>query len=286
MVCIAGIFFDDGDDGCGIGEAGEIVNVSMSIVSGDAAFQPENIRYAKIIAEELFVIAFFEAGIAFLNPALQAFFGGEERAAAVDVDGAALENDAAAIVRRQKDFAAESFVGACDGLRVLLMVWIFCPAIKKKMIEGDSAGIVCNADRTGVAHPAPVRRNAKELEGIEVNVRFFQDGFDAGFRGGVFDEKKNAFNARKVAHDFGEGPGNRSEFTGPVGQFVRPAEERAFVGREFRRHTIIQRMRRGTILRFRHDSRKEKNLTHRARRTQRLHARQNHSPSQRLRMGW
>jgi len=99
VVCIGSIFFDDGDDGCGVGEAGKIVNVSMSIVASDTAFQPENIRHAKIIAEELFVIAFCEAEIALLNFALQAFFRSEECAKPVNVNRPAFENHALTVVR-------------------------------------------------------------------------------------------------------------------------------------------------------------------------------------------
>ena len=55
-----------------------------------------------MIAKDLFVVRFRETTIAFLNFALETFFGSEERAGAVDVDRTAFEDDAAAVVNRDK----------------------------------------------------------------------------------------------------------------------------------------------------------------------------------------
>ena len=59
-----------------------------------------------------------EAGIAFLRFAEEAFFGGEKRAAAVDVDAAAFEDYAATFVLWLPDAALEFFVcfGDDDGV--------------------------------------------------------------------------------------------------------------------------------------------------------------------------
>ena len=77
--------------------------MAVGVVAGDAVFQPENLRDAEIAAKDLRVIFASEAGIALLRFAEQAFFGGEQGAAAVDVDAAAFEDDAAAFVHGLPD---------------------------------------------------------------------------------------------------------------------------------------------------------------------------------------
>jgi hypothetical protein len=52
VVCIGAILLTMVTTVVGSVKRGEIVNVSMSIVAGDAAFQPENVRYPKIIARK------------------------------------------------------------------------------------------------------------------------------------------------------------------------------------------------------------------------------------------
>ena len=49
--------------------------MAVGVVTGDTVFQPQNIAHAEIVAEDLLIIAFGEAGIALLNFALQTFFG-------------------------------------------------------------------------------------------------------------------------------------------------------------------------------------------------------------------
>jgi len=92
---------------------------------------------------------------------------------------------------------------------------------------------------------------------VEIDVRFFQDGFDARFGGGSFNQEEDALNTGEMANNFSEGPGNGGEFAGPIGQFMRPAKESAFVGRKFGGHPVIQGLRGGAIPRFRHSSQKK-----------------------------
>ena len=74
----------------------------------------------------------------------------------------------------------------------------------------------------------------------EICMGFLQDGFNAGCGRGTFDEKKNMLDAREVANDFGEGPGNGSELAGPVGEFVGPTEKCALVQFPFGRHVKMK----------------------------------------------
>ena len=59
--------------------------------------EPDRVRCAQIVGEGLLVVNARHMRIALLHLAQQAFFGGEDRASAVDVDRPALEHDARAI---------------------------------------------------------------------------------------------------------------------------------------------------------------------------------------------
>src|SRR5207245_10148115 len=61
------------------------------------------------------------------------------------------------------------------------------------------------------------------------------------FGGAVFNEEKNALDARQVANDFPEGPRNNRKFPGPVGYLVRPAEPGGFVRLPFGGHSEADR---------------------------------------------
>ncbi len=74
--------------------------MAVSVVAGDAVFQPENICDAEIVLENFGVVFAGEAGIAFLRFAEKAFFRGEQRAAAVHIDAAAFQNDAPPFVHQ------------------------------------------------------------------------------------------------------------------------------------------------------------------------------------------
>ena len=98
IVSVVRIVFHDGDNGGGIYKSGEVIDVAVSVVSGDAVFEPEDIGDPEIFAEDVCVIFFGETGVSLLRFAEETFFSGEESAAAVDVDAATFEDDAAAFV--------------------------------------------------------------------------------------------------------------------------------------------------------------------------------------------
>jgi len=123
-------------------------------------------------------------------------------------------------------------------LRVFFVIGVLGPAIEDEIVERDTARSVLHADRAGIAHPATIGRHVEKSYVVQVYVRFFQNGANARFGGAIFDKKENAFNARKMAHDFREGPGNRSKFSRPIRQFMRPAKPCAFVRLPFGGHAI------------------------------------------------
>ncbi len=97
VIHIFRIVLDHGDDRIWSDEAGEVVDVTVGIVAEDAFAEPDRVRCTEVVGEELFVVGAGHAWIALLDFAEQAFFRGEERAASVDVDGAAFEDDAGAV---------------------------------------------------------------------------------------------------------------------------------------------------------------------------------------------
>ncbi len=95
MVRVCEIVFDGGQHGVGRDEAGDVVNVAVGVVSGDSAIQPDDVRCAEPAFEQRFDLAPFETGISLLHDAEQALLGRQQRPGSVDVDRAALQNDAA-----------------------------------------------------------------------------------------------------------------------------------------------------------------------------------------------
>jgi hypothetical protein len=73
-------------------EAGDVVDVAVGIVAGDAAIEPDHLIDAEKIVKGLLQLRAADAGIALLYLAEQALLGGEQNARAVGVDGAAFED--------------------------------------------------------------------------------------------------------------------------------------------------------------------------------------------------
>ena len=109
MIHVSRIIFDHGDDRIGSDEAGEVVDVAVRVVAEDAAAEPDRVRRAEVVGENFFVVFARHAGVALLHLAEQAFFGGEDGAASVDVDGAAFEHDAGVVTSGRISSGAGSF---------------------------------------------------------------------------------------------------------------------------------------------------------------------------------
>src|SRR4029077_6807217 len=85
---------DHGDHGVGRDEAGQVVDVAVGVVAQNAAAQPDHVRRSQVVGEELFVVDAGHVRVALLLFAEEAFFGGKQSAAPVDVDGPAFKNHA------------------------------------------------------------------------------------------------------------------------------------------------------------------------------------------------
>src|SRR5262245_57080967 len=94
MIRIARSLFLRQDDRPRRDEAREVVDVATRVVARDAAFEPENLVDPELLGEHLLRALVAELGVSRLASVEQTLFGGEQRALAVDVDRAALEDDA------------------------------------------------------------------------------------------------------------------------------------------------------------------------------------------------
>ncbi len=88
------IRLDHRDHGIGSDESGDVIHVAVSVVAGDAAFEPDDGLRAKIIGEQFFIGRAAHGRVALLSGGEQAFLSRDESAAAVDIDRAAFEHDA------------------------------------------------------------------------------------------------------------------------------------------------------------------------------------------------
>src|ERR1700722_20499351 len=127
--------FYHGDYGVGGDEAREVINVAVCVVPGDPPAKPDDVRCAQVVGESFLIVDAGHAGIALLHFAEQAFLGGEDRAASVDVDGTAFEYDASAAgssgVRDRADLLSVRGLGHVSAdFFVVTPVRIFGPGVE------------------------------------------------------------------------------------------------------------------------------------------------------------
>src|ERR1019366_5704147 len=132
--------------------------------------QPNHVLSAKVVAKDLIVFFASHARIAALSLLVEeAFLGGEQGAAAIDVNAAALE-------RHHPAFAAGSLDGKHAQLASLGNAWgeavvflpvrVFCPRGELELGDGHlglRAGLA-HTNRPEVARPTAIAGRAKELD--------------------------------------------------------------------------------------------------------------------------
>src|SRR5205823_11841520 len=121
------------------------------------------------------------AGVAGLHRAQEAFLGREEGAAAVDVDGAAFENDPAADPATALGELGLPLPAAekprepiRDGI-VALPVPVLRPAGELPIDERDVAVLPADEERAEVACPRAIGRDPEEVDPVEVHVQAAED---------------------------------------------------------------------------------------------------------------
>ena len=106
--------------------------------------EPEHLVDAEVVAEDSLELLAADAGVALLDLAEQAFFGGEQDPCAVDVDGAAFEHEAALLAVRHRLVGCHSRQTAAARRRgrdlvVEVPVGILGPGVEAPVGDGDLA---------------------------------------------------------------------------------------------------------------------------------------------------
>ncbi len=76
VVFIRWVVLDNRDDSARTNKAGQVVNMAVRIVAGDAAVEPQDFFDAKIISQHFFQILPGQTGITLLKRTEQAFLRG------------------------------------------------------------------------------------------------------------------------------------------------------------------------------------------------------------------
>src|SRR5437870_4884389 len=99
MLPAGGVRLIGQDDRCRIGIPGDVVDVSVGVVTGAPFAEPDRLPNAKIRFENPFVSVAVESRVSRLNRREKTFFGDEQGTLAIRLDRAAFEHDAPAVVR-------------------------------------------------------------------------------------------------------------------------------------------------------------------------------------------
>src|ERR1700677_2880399 len=132
--------FDHGDYGIRSDETGDVIDVSMSVVTGDAAIEPDDRLRTKIIREHQLISRAIHRRVALLNRGEQAFLSGENRAAAIDIDRSTFEYDAVLLADGLYDVSPSRRRHALAIFPVKRVIGIFGPCIELK-VQGEQAEI-------------------------------------------------------------------------------------------------------------------------------------------------
>lgn len=254
MVLVVSAGFDAGDEGVVGDEAGDVVDVSVGVVAGGAAVEPDGLVDAEVVMEGLLDLLLRDAGVALLDLGEEALFGGEEEAFAVDVDGAAFEDEAAGLAVGAGDLGAELFhtVEAGDvvgDLVVAVPVGIFGPGVELPVGDGEVAFRVFDEDRAGVAEPDAVGEPLVEVEAGEIGAGTEEHAAGTVLGGVVVDEDVDVLATGEVADDLGVDPRDGLEFSGPVLGVVGPGDPGGGVGGPLGGHAVfpVARLRHGPL---------------------------------------
>src|SRR5208282_4377504 len=82
-------------------EAGDVIDVAVSVVAGDPAIKPDDGRRTKIVGEQLFIRCAVHGRVTLLSRRQQTLLSGDESATSVDVDRSALEHNAVFFAERE-----------------------------------------------------------------------------------------------------------------------------------------------------------------------------------------
>src|ERR1039457_2014789 len=95
------ILLNHRDHGIRSDEAGDVIDVAVSVIPGDSAIQPDDGLHAKIVGEQMFISGAIHGRVTLLSRRQQTLLSGDESATSVDVDRSALEHNAVFFAERE-----------------------------------------------------------------------------------------------------------------------------------------------------------------------------------------
>ena len=230
----------------GADEAGDVVDVAVGVVAGDSAPQPDHLLDAEIVVECLLELLAANAGIALLHFAEQAFFGRQQDALAVGIDGAAFEDEPALLTGKCRWLAAIGAVRAIP--RRDPGIWssrcqsgYLAQALKRQLVMATWPCAIADEDRAGIAGPDAVGGPLVEADVVEIGVSAIED---TGWRGACsFSFCTRRWTCSRIGEqpdDFGVEPRDGLEFSGPVFGIVRPCQPGCLVRLPFGGHAVAK----------------------------------------------
>ena len=168
----------------------------------------------------------------------KAFFGGDQRAVAVDVDRAAFQNEFFYADHRAEHRHFQNSRCFFRDSGVFSPIAVFCPGIE---FETDDRhlprlSVVFHENRTGIARPSAIGGKFEELHARRIHTHAFEHATRARFMLFRIHQDANCFAFGEMADNFTVDPVNRLDFTGPVGGIVRPADPGGLVRFPFGGH--------------------------------------------------
>ena len=227
-----------GEDRARRDEAGEVVDVAVGVVVGEAFADPEELVDREAVTDggvESGVVAAFGAVRVVLHG-----LGGEEQAVAGDFDAAAFEFERIAELRH-----AELGGDLAGDLVVERGLELAAPAVEFPVGEREFLRpVVLHEDRAVVAAPDVVGRDVGQFDDGEVGLRGLElaFGFGAQLAGGV---DLHRLEAADRGGELRELRGDEVVVPGPERGVRRPREPRGGLGFPFRRHAETEGARRG-----------------------------------------
>ena len=237
VVGVGGILLDDGDHGPRIRESGEVIHMTVGIVTDDAVAEPEDVGDAEIVPEARLDLAPGEAGIPV--GVQQTGLGGEQRAGAVHVDGPAFHDDAGmedrhpelvGDPRRNDVIEVIRRVLAAPGVEAPVDDRLFHPAVARAVDE----------DRPVVTAPGVVRGVMVEEDVDRRDAFRAEELAHPGFEVRIGDVDVHFLVRHELAYHRREDAGYRLELVGPRRLLVGPAEPGAAVRGPLGGHAVTQ----------------------------------------------
>jgi len=207
--------------------------VAVRVVAGDAFLEPNGLTDAEKIDKVLFQFLAPQTGIASLHRlAEQAFFGGQQKTPAIDIDAAAFKHDPGI-----EGSHLQPFCKKCRHPVVVTPIIVFRPAVENPICDADVALRTAHKDRAIIARPASIGAMAKELDGVHVRTTFCENAPRAFFHRGIFHQNPDLLHSRQALDNVAINPGNRCELPRPIGAFMRPRQPSGFVRLPLGRHS-------------------------------------------------